>query len=1140
AEFTTSIEDTTKAFDLSLEDGLGTRLSTLQLELDKSQKQLNQTAKSVSRGFKKWLTDESKASTTAMKTLERELLSLTHTLRESVSQALTASKDTLGAAVDAMTAEILMNSTAASDDSISSIGAATKALDETISSMDSHLSAAFLAADESLKEIGVKGRTGIAEESEAVRSRIEAALELCESAKASIGAWKEEVATFGEVGMQSLRLQLDRVSATEVDYLDNVKDAVTGNLEKTQAQFATEYQTLKDMSMEGISQFESHLNSCRTSTLDLLKKQLKSQEKSLEAANLDLQSSIDRWSVNTMKNVDTKLSRIVTDVSKTLDTEVSEMDTLVESIDSRLKSAFSTVMSTSSTKHESALTAVKKTTHDFEADFSQRFSEIGAGYVSTTRSQIQGAKALYKNLNEKLDERLVQGVGALTGHANKVQREIDKALKGQVVRIDQHALGIREEFHTHLDDLTQQFTNLIKGLEATFNGFLSSQTSEARDLIASAHTEFKGVLKTEMAALQEDSQLLQEEFSSELGGRIDELVGAADTIKRALDELSVEKRTEISESMADTLIRIEEAVKTTEDALKEIESGTIGQFGENLFQVSKEFSAIVTGARDSIAERVASINESTQDGLTKNTGEMRTILDSYTESQQESGDLLLASTSKKMDALASKLMKTSNANVEVFQNSLSDKETSRLESARAIREEALAAIEARRSEVALVFTGASETIETSAGNLTSSLEQLANKLDSEISTLGGKLAKAADATAVKVIERGEKNLKELETRRRSLFKKTEADLKAQTAKFSDEAMDVLTKAAEPLSDLPKTLTEVVAASATDTTKQIQQHGTEVEVSLETDISDFAEASKSISSTSKTLIDGMVAQATKNLESALEDAKQGAIVSNQYASRRLESMGIELKTHVGSESARLTERTQNEFTAKNAEIAGAAAKAMNDATEGLSANRQTRNDAFNNLNEHVDKMLRQWSTEQKKDLGSLKGSVEAAIGVISELANQTIETIEAAKSAREELSSISSDKTWYLTGTDEICAHMLDMVSRAEKSVVLSVLDLECLNLRKLAKAKGPRRKILVVPETEEPDLTLRALEGWSVWQTKTPTTLALIDKSELLVGGSEISDTPLAVVSRDESYLRLYHDYLGPMLTKKRKDLAKA
>jgi len=1140
AEFAKNIEDALHTFDLSLDDGIGTRLSTLQKELDKSQKDLDQTTSDVSRSFKKWLATERKSSTTAIEALEREIISLTQTLRESVSKALNTSKAVLGTAVDAMTSEILEKSTKVSDESISSIGEATNALDETISSMNSKLSAAFLAAEESLKDISTMGRSQISEESEAARSRIEEALELCESAKDSIEKWKEEVATFGEVSMQSLRFQLDRVNATKFDYLDNVKAAVTGNLEKTQIHFATEYQTLKDMSMEGISQFESHLNSCRTLTLDLLGKQMNSQEKSLDSANLEIQSSIDRWSDSTMKDIGAKLSKIVSDVSKTLDTEVSEIDTLVESIDSRLKSAFSTVMSTSLTKQESALTQVKKTTHDFEADIGQRLSEIGAGYVSTTQKQITDAKSLYKNLNAKLDERLVLGVSALTSQANKVQREIDKALKGQIERIDQHALGIREEFHIHLEDLTRQFNNLIKGLEVTFNGFLSSQTSEARDLIASTHTEFKGVLKTEMTSLQDDSQMLQQEFSEELGGRIDELVGAADAIKKALDDLSVQKRTEISEAMADTLHRIEDAVKSTDDALKEIESGTIRQFGENLFQVSKEFSTTVTGARDSIAERVASVNESTQDGITKSTGKIRSIIDSYTAGQRESGDLLIASTSNKMDSLASKLVKTSNANVEAFQNSLSEKETSRLASARTIREEALAAIEERRSQVAHAFTEATETIETSAGNLTYSLEQLANKLETEISMLGGKLSKAANTTAVRVVERGEKTLKELEANSRSFIKKAEADIQAQTVEFGDDAMDILTKAAEPLTELPKTLNDPVASSTSEATKQVAELSADTEASLEKALTDFAQASKSISSTSKTLLDGLVTQATKSLDSALEDAKQGVVVSNQHASRKLESIGIELKTHVGSESARLTERTQNEVTVKNAEIAGVAANAMNDATEGLSVLRQTRNDAFNNLSEHIDKTLRQWSIEQKKDLGTLIGEVEASIGNMSELANGAIETIEAIKSAREEISPISSDNTWYLTGTEEICAHMLDMVSRAEKSVVLSVLDLECLNLRKLAKIKGPRRRILIIPETEELDPTLSALEGWRVWQTKTPTTLALIDKSEILVGGSQISDVALAVVSRDESYLRFYHDYLGPILTKGRTGVAKA
>jgi sugar-specific transcriptional regulator TrmB len=1135
AEFTQSIENSMNTFDISLDDGLGARLKALQLELDKSQKQLNRTATSVSGSFKKWLTSERKASNQAIKTLGSELLSLTQALREAVTQSLAMSKATLAAAIDALKEEVLTKSTAASDDSMSSIGAATIALDDTISIMDAKLKAAYMAAEETLKEISDKNRTQIAEESEAVRSRIEEALGFSDSANDAIGAWKEEVATFSDVSMQSLKFQIDRVSVTESDYLDNVKAAVTGNIEKTQTHFAKEYETLKEMSIEGITQFEAHLNNCRTSTLGLLKKQMKAQGKGIESANLQIHAGINRWTKSATKNVDTKLTKIVTDVNTILDTEVTEIDALVDVINSRLKSAFKTVMSASSTKHESALTSVKKATHDFEADFSQRLSEIGAGYVSTAKSQIEDAESLYTNLNERLDKRLVKGVSALTSHANKVQREIDKALEGQVERIDQHAQGIREELHVHLDDLTSQFENLVKGLEATFNGFLASQTTEARDLISSAHTEFKGLLKAEMSSLQEDSQLLQQEFSSELGGRVDELVGAAAQIQKSLDELSVDKRTEISTSMADTLSRIEDAVRSTEDALKEIETGTIRQFGENLVQVSKEFTTTVTGARDSIAERIATVKEATHDSITKSSNEIRSNIDTYTESQRDAADQLIAGTSKKMDTLASKLLKASNANVKEFQDSLSEKETARLASARAIREEALGAIEDRRSEVALVFTAASETIETSAGNLSSSLDQLAVKLEGEMSLLNDKLASAADKTAVKVLERGEKNIKKFEETNRGFIKKSQADLKNQSAGFSEDVMGVLTKAGETLAELPTKLAGVVEHSAASTNKQIVQHSNEVGKSLEGNITDFVEASKSISSTSKTLIDRVVTEATKNLETALEDAKKGALVSNQYAARKLESIGIELKTHVGSESSRLTERVQSDTTAKNTEITGAAAKAMNDATEGLSVLRQTRNDAFNSLSEHADKLLRQWSTEQKKDLGTLKSEIEVAVGDFSELAEKTIETIDVVKGTGAELLTISSDNTWYVTGKEEICAHMIDMVSRAEKSVVLSVPDLECLNLKKLARTKSPRRKILVIPETEELDTTLKALEGWRIWQTSSPTTLAIIDKSEVLVGGSESSDVGLALVSRAGSYLRFYSDYLGPVLTKWRK-----
>ncbi len=105
-----------------------------------------------------------------------------------------------------------------------------------------------------------------------------------------------------------------------------------------------------------------------------------------------------------------------------------------------------------------------------------------------------------------------------------------------------------------------------------------------------------------------------------------------------------------------------------------------------------------------------------------------------------------------------------------------------------------------------------------------------------------------------------------------------------------------------------------------------------------------------------------------------------------------------------------------------------------------------------------------------------------------------------------------------------------MAHRAETSVVVSVHDLSCLDLKTLARIKKPRRRVLIVPETDEPDPALESLDGWRIRHTNTPMLLSVRDDSEILVGGALDSDTPIAVISEDASYLKLYHDVLGPRL----------
>jgi hypothetical protein len=143
---------------------------------------------------------------------------------------------------------------------------------------------------------------------------------------------------------------------------------------------------------------------------------------------------------------------------------------------------------------------------------------------------------------------------------------------------------------------------------------------------------------------------------------------------------------------------------------------------------------------------------------------------------------------------------------------------------------------------------------------------------------------------------------------------------------------------------------------------------------------------------------------------------------------------------------------------------------------------------------------------------------------------TMKTLEALHKASDELLKTPTENTWYLTGTEEVCAHIIDMALRAENSVVISLLDPACLDLKQLAKVKKPRRRVLVIPESEETDPAFESLQGWRIWQTKSPMLLAIIDDKEIVIGGARESDAPLAVASIDDAYLRLYHDVLGPRI----------
>jgi len=1124
------IEDILNKLDTSLDNRLGAKLTELQGEIDKSQVRLDKDSKRISREFDKWLKVERKTTLVSISEFETKAQSLIGVARDAVTKALEASSYALQKITQEMTKALSSMTSNASDKGVEILNSVSEDLTQLLAHLEREIGQTNLAGQESLREVLVQARTIPTEFGDFTKNKIYSAVDIIEGVNRDVDDWKEEVSNFMDVASQSVTSQLEQVASTDANYIEMLKNTLTSHIEKLNGMINEEYHQVQGLSTILGSDCESTLADTRVLVLELLEKETETEQAGCDAAAKTLHSELDKWVHGTVQIIEKNLKTTSDDISTILDTESSELNTLAEAMNSRLKSAFNSIIKSTTTKNETLITSVKKTTHDFEASVGSKLEELIGKFASTTEKQVLDSKKLYERLRDRLDKRMIERVTTIGTQAERIETEIEDIITQQVDRIDQHTSGIREEFHTRLEDITRQFTTLAQGIEATFNGLLSSQTVEARDLIASTHTEFKTAMKSEMVGLKEDSLKLQQEYSTELGLKIDEVTSSVTSAKHALEELSVQKRFEISESMAEALAALENSIRSTEENLRLMETGIINQFTDNLDQVSKEFHVTVDGARDTIAERLGNVQSLTTDAIEKSSTAAKSTADAFISEQKDHKQRHLADTSKKINRLATKRVKASKAIIEEFRTDLSERETSGVKSRNSTKAAIIHAIEERRAEVTQAFDAASVWVDSTVSNLGTSLETFGTKLGNDLTLMQRNLQKDAEEASEAIIERGDSDINKLAEITSTLFQDAESTVTARIDDFGSSCAAALVKGNDAFTAMPNIMAEKFVEVDKIFAKETNQNYSMVADKLASSFTDFQRSAESASEEFRNLLEQSSIQTTEKRNEAITAVQESANLTNQHAARKLETIGLELKTQLSTQSSTMIEKTQSDLAAKNLVLTEVVTDASNQSSEGVSLLRQTRSDALSKFSDQVDKSFRRWSSTQKNEIAALSENVQGTIAGVTELTSRAVENLKAIHDASKIMLDIPTGRTWYLSGTLEACAHIDDMAQRAEESVLVSVHDVSCLDLKRLARIKTPKRRVLIVPESDDPETILEIMDGWRVWQTKTPMLLSVIDDREILIGGAKDSDTPMAVVSEDASFLKLYHDVLGPQL----------
>ncbi len=1132
--YTQTVEDALASLDTLLDDDLGSKLMELQEELDSSQKELSKDIKKIAREFDKWFTKEKKDVSRSIAQISNKA----KTLHDSKSSAISNSFVTIESKFDGCAESI---STTMNEEALGAcntisevVNNITEDLKIRSTQLEKDLSQAFVSSRSNLEQIIKDARSANQAQSEQAKKKIESAVNIAQAFSGSIESWSTEVTEFVQASAKSVDSQLDQVSSTQNAFIDVVRNSIDSHLEKTNTNLSEQYSALRTIARSMSSDTESFLLEARSAVTNLLQERIVTDQERMEAINDSLMKSINKWGEKAAKSIDKKVGLAMDEITSVLDTEVGEFNTLTENMRSRLNSSFASVKSNMQTKNDASLLSIKKFVQDYESQMESKLAEVIKNYIDVSQQQVKESKELYESLNNRLNERLSESVSSLSSYISRVQKEIDGAIDDQMKRVDTRAQEMREDFHVHVEDITRQFMTFTEGLEATFNGMISSQTVEARDLITSAHSDFKNALRAESEQLNSDSLKIQQEYASEIGLKIDSIVESSASLKRVLEEFSVEKKSEISKTTDETLEGIEEALNATISALTDLESGTLKQIGENLTQVSKEFEGSVQASRDTVSERLSSIRDEAESILSKSASGVKSTVETYASEESESKQRLAAETSKQLDALAAKTVKKAQKQVEVHQEQLAESEVEMVEVRTGTRDEVMSAIETRKAEADVALEAANVWIESAAENIETSLESYGSKLDNEVLVMQQGLTKAAEDAASSIQESGSTRVNRFEEISNAFLKKVEGAIRSQSTSFIEGSEASLNKSLDAMSEMPDTLSTKVSKILHDVITVTKLEASELSSEIEREIDGFQAGAKTLSDEFSTLLDKTSEQFSRSYSDTIEQTQQSAVLSNQHATRKFESIGLDLKASLSSSSYELAENLRSDSAEKSAEIIESSNKSLNAISERLSATRTSRTDLINSVAQEREKELKGWSTKLRGKTSEVRKKIDSILEQASDTTCGTLEMIKAINEVSEDLlSSVSSD-TWYLSGNEEGCAHIMDMAQRAEKSVILSVLNLECLDLKKLSKLKKPIRKVLVIPHTEERNPSLDTLTDWRIWETHSPQMFALIDDSEILIGGQEEAQESLFLISRNDSYLKLYHDVIGPQLIENR------
>ncbi len=1124
------LADAEKSLDLITEQNI----ASLQFELDNVHRRLQSEMNTISSEFNKWLQTEQSTAVESVRSFDTVSAQLTKSVIESITRALSDSSKVIRETLDELTGRLTSESSEVVQKSIATLQHLNKELTKSVTRIQASITEVQSSAQSSLSDSLAQTDEAYKEQSTAVQNTIASAAERVRVVQSDLDSWHRDVIQRLDTTLQSLTGQMQAVLDLHQLYHDKIRATSSSHVEALKGHIQGEYEYLMGLITAVLTDLNDFIAETKRSVLSLLESDIESEISRLSELLTELHNHLDKWSKSTSKAVTKHITEVSAELTEMLDTEAKEIYSVAENLRSRLQSSFNGLLSTNMARNESTLAELVKMIEDLKTSSSSEFGSLLSEYMETVGANIRETQSDFSSTASRLDSLIAQSIDRLGQQAEAVQQSVASAVSEKMAEIERQQGRIIENFQSYVDELTNQFLVFARQMKESFTSLVSSQALETRDLIVSTQNEFKKTVQSEIESLSSLSNSIRQDFDHALTRRVEELSVLVNNTQRLLEQFTAKKQSEIEETLSEIVTRIDLFMKGVQSSLTEMGASTVKQLGDDFVTVAQESGEAVHSMANAVAMKLDVAANSTSTALNKSATSMKSLVKTTVSERTDNLRSLITEAQRQLDALSDDMAKSITERTEAHKSEATARETESIRTCASSLDKIDSELMSHKAELSEGINTTTVALRSTVAGLLTALQGLVKQLYDRLEAMQTDLVRFSTEAGSDILEIGENALATVRDVMDTSFSSLSSSVSAILHDMGQQSRAELESMISQISQLSKTIATLVSEIISASVSSAESKTAVLLEQMANELKGIRSSAKSAEESLTRLIEQLGSRALESSDNLLEKARNAFLECTISIGHAEEAVGAEFKHRVDHDLRKFIDKLETDFDVQRNQLRSTTASTINTVSESISKTRQSCDESLHNFDAAVDQSLQKLISDIGTTYNTLRDDFDGIITESGGLLDSLAKALHSLNEAAKELSGVPAEDTWYVSGRDEIASYVMDMVMRAEESIVISVPDLSIIDLDRLSSVKQPRRRVIVVPTTEEPVPALDGLSGWRVWREKTPPLLVVRDGVEIVIGASEGLDKSIALVSVAPGYLRLFHDLLGPMLTRMR------